>query len=104
MNWFFKKVGEIAKEKAKEFQDLDKENLVFRVVPHFLGEIMTKYFRMEVEGLENVPKRGAGLITVNHSGYSGFDAFLLCYHIYENIRRTPRVLAHHFWFLNQTTA
>jgi len=104
MNWFFKKVGEIAREKAQEFQDADKENLAFRVVPHFLGEVMTKYFRMEVEGLENIPKKGSGLITANHSGYSGFDAFMLCHHIYENLKRTPRVLTHHFWFLNQTTA
>jgi 1-acyl-sn-glycerol-3-phosphate acyltransferase len=104
MNWFFKKVGDFAIEKAKEFQDVDKENLALRVVPHFLGEVMTKYFRMEVEGLEHIPKKGPGLITANHSGYSGFDAFMLCHHIYQHLNRTPRVLTHHFWFLNQTTA
>jgi 1-acyl-sn-glycerol-3-phosphate acyltransferase len=97
MKWFFKKVSE-------KLQDVSKEELVYRALPHFLGEIMTKYFRIEVEGMEHVPKKGSALITCNHSGYSGFDAFLLCHHIYQAIHRTPRVLTHHFWFLNQTTS
>lgn len=96
MKWFFKKVSE-------KLADVD-ENLVYRAIPHFLGEVMTKYFRTEVEGMEHVPKRGPGLITSNHSGYSGFDAFLLCHHIYQDMGRVPRVLTHHFWFLNQTTS
>jgi len=100
MKWFFKKVG----DKAKELQEASAEELVYRIVPHFLGEIMTKYLRVEVEGLEHIPKRGAGLITANHSGYSGFDAFLLCHHVFQNTQRTLRVLTHHFWFLTQTTA
>ncbi len=100
MKWFFKKVS----EKTKSLKDLTSEELVFRVFPHFLGEIMTKYLRVEVEGLENVPRKGAAIISPNHSGYSGFDAFLLCHHIDQATQRVPRVLAHHFWFLNQTTA
>lgn len=97
MNWFFKKVSE-------KLHDVDGEALVYRAIPHFLAEIMSKYFRTEVEGLEHIPKRGPGIIAPNHSGYSGFDAFLLSHHIFEDCRRAPRVLTHHFWFLNQTTA
>lgn len=100
MKWFFKKVS----EKTKSLKDLSSEELVYRVFPHFLGEIMTKYLRVEVEGLENVPRKGAAIISPNHSGYSGFDAFLLCHHIDQAVHRVPRVLTHHFWFLNQTTA
>jgi 1-acyl-sn-glycerol-3-phosphate acyltransferase len=100
MKWFFKKVS----EKTKSLKDLGSEELVYRVFPHFLGEIMTKYLRVEVEGLENIPRKGPAIISPNHSGYSGFDAFLLCHHIDQATQRVPRVLAHHFWFLNQTTA
>jgi 1-acyl-sn-glycerol-3-phosphate acyltransferase len=100
MNWFFKKIN----EKTKALKDMSSEELVYRVFPHFLGEIMTKYLRVEIEGLENIPRKGPALIAPNHSGYSGFDAFLLCHHIYQSVKRTPRVLTHHFWFLNQTTA
>lgn len=100
MKWFLEKVS----EKTNELAQLSKEEIAFRVIPHFLAEIMTRYFRMEVEGLENIPKKGRVLITSNHSGYSGFDAFLICHHIYKTLRRTPRVLTHYFWFLNSTTA
>lgn len=65
---------------------------------------MAKYFRIEIEGTENIPKSGAGLIASNHSGYSGMDAFLLCHHIYDESKRTPRVLTHHLWFLTKATA
>ncbi len=100
MKWFFKEV----QKKAAQVGKLSKEELMFHALPHFLGEIMAKYFRVELEGLEHIPKKGAGLIVSNHSGYSGFDAFLLCHHIYDETKRTPRVLTHKFWFLTKATA
>lgn len=100
MKWFFKK----ALKKTYKLSKLSKEDLVFHIFPHLLGELMAKYFRMEVEGLEHIPKKGAGIIASNHSGYSGFDAFLLCHHIYYELRRTPRVLTHKLWFWSKTTA
>lgn len=100
MKWFFKK----ALKKTYKLSKLSKEDLVFHIFPHLLGELMAKYFRMEVEGLENVPKKGAAIIASNHSGYSGFDAFLLCHHIYQELKRTPRVLTHKLWFWSKTTA
>jgi 1-acyl-sn-glycerol-3-phosphate acyltransferase len=97
---FFKKPN----EKIFGLANLDKETLLYRVMPHFLMEIMRKYFRLEVEGLENVPKRGAAIIAPNHSGYSGFDALLLAHLLHKDLKRIPRVLTHHFWFLTKTTA
>lgn len=70
----------------------------------FMMEIMRKYFRLQVEGLEHIPPRGAALIAPNHSGVSGFDAMILSHEIYKALGRTPRVLTHHFWFLTKTTA
>ncbi|MCB0378970.1 MAG: acyltransferase family protein [Bdellovibrionales bacterium] len=100
MDWFFKKDN----EKIFNLKDLDRKTLMYRVMPHFLGEVMTKYFRMTVEGTENIPRRGAGIIAPNHSGYSGFDAFLLGHHVHKATRRTARILTHHLWFLSKTTA
>lgn len=100
MKWFFKKVH----KEALKLSQLNKEELIYHVLPHFLGEIMTKYFRVEIEGVDQIPKKGAGLIASNHSGYSGFDAFLLCHHIYKETKRTPRVLTHKLWFLTKATA
>lgn len=79
-------------------------HLVFHVIPHFLGALLAKYFRVELEGLENIPKNGPALIASNHSGYSGLDALLLCHHVFDELKRTLRVLVHQFWFLTKLTA
>lgn len=97
---FFKKPN----QKLFNLKDLDHETLLYRVFPHFMLEILRKYFRLEVEGAENVPRRGSGIIAPNHSGYSGFDALLLSHMLYKECKRIPRVLTHHLWFINKTTA
>ncbi len=83
---------------------LPREALLYRVMPHLLMEIISKYFRLEVEGLENLPKHGSCIVTPNHSGYSGFDAVVLSHEIFKASKRIPRVMMHHLWFLSATTA
>lgn len=80
------------------------ERLIYRAFPKLVMEIARRYFRLEVEGLENIPRRGAGIIAPNHSGYSGFDALLLAHEIHRGSGRLPRILTHHFWFLTKATA
>jgi 1-acyl-sn-glycerol-3-phosphate acyltransferase len=105
MKRFLKNWMELAPPpKIQKKLEFDPEVLVYRVLPHFLMEIARKYFRLEVEGSENLPKRGPALITPNHSGYSGFDAFLLSHEIFKASGRVPRVLTHHLWFLTKATA
>lgn len=91
-------------EKIFGLRNLDRDTLIFRVLPRFLLEILRKYFRLEVDGIQNIPRRGGVIIAPNHSGYSGFDAFLLGHIIQEEAKRVPRILTHHFWFLTETTA
>ncbi|MGE0631029.1 MAG: lysophospholipid acyltransferase family protein [Pseudobdellovibrionaceae bacterium] len=91
-------------QKIFGLKDLDKDTLLYRVMPHLMMEILRKYFRLQVEGAENIPKKGAAMITPNHSGYSGFDAMILSHQIYTLSKRIPRVMTHHFWFLTETTA
>jgi 1-acyl-sn-glycerol-3-phosphate acyltransferase len=67
-------------------------------------EILKKYFRLEVEGLENIPQKGPVIIAPNHSGFSGFDALVLSYIIQQKTNRIPRVMTHHVWFLTEKTA
>lgn len=97
---FFKK----SQEKIFNLKNLDADQLIYRVLPKLLMEIMRKYFRLEIEGIEYIPKRGAAIIVPNHSGFSGFDALILADTIHRGTRRIPRVLTHHFWFLTKTTA
>ena len=59
----------------------------------FLMDLMHKYFRLEIEGIENIPKQGPGIILPNHSGFAGFDAMILPTRFLKKSRhRIPRVL------------
>ncbi|MBK9323609.1 MAG: acyltransferase family protein [Bdellovibrionaceae bacterium] len=91
-------------EKIFNLKNLDRDVLIYRVLPRWLMELVRKYFRLEIEGLENIPKSGAALVTPNHSGYMGIDAALLAHVLAQNGKRIPRILTHHFWFLTKTTA
>jgi len=82
----------------------DKETLLYKLLPHFFLELMKTYFRVQVEGGGNLPKRGPAIIIPNHSGVSGFDAMVIHHEIIRACGRYPRVLTHHLWFLNKTTA
>ncbi|MGK5081989.1 lysophospholipid acyltransferase family protein [Bdellovibrionota bacterium FG-1] len=58
----------------------------------FLFETLKRYFRVDVYGLENIPKRGKALIAPNHSGCSGVDALMLGYLLHDMTPRMPRIL------------
>jgi 1-acyl-sn-glycerol-3-phosphate acyltransferase len=98
------------KKPKQIFQDLmqldarEKNLLLYNVIPNIFLDGLHKYFRMEIEGIENIPKRGPALIIPNHSGFAGFDALMLAHEINRNCHRIPRVLTHHFWFLTELLA
>ena len=60
--------------------------------------LLRGYFRIEVEGLEHLPKKGRALIAPNHSGFAGADAVLLAYVLKLKTRRRARILAHRAFF------
>lgn len=97
---FFKKPN----EKIFGLKNLDRDTLIYRVLPRLLFEILRKYFRLTVDGTENIPKRGAAIIAPNHSGYSGFDAIILAHLIKNAAGRVPKILTHQFWFLTPATS
>jgi len=69
-------------------------------IPLFLLEIIRKYFRLEVEGLENVPQKGRALIVPNHSGVTALDAVMIGNEIFRDKARVPHMLAHPLWFIS----
>jgi 1-acyl-sn-glycerol-3-phosphate acyltransferase len=91
-------------EKVFGLSELQPDTLIYKVFPRFFMEMMKKYFRLEVIGLENLPKKGPVIIAPNHSGFSGLDAMILAYILQQNTKRIPRVMTHHLWFLTEQTS
>lgn len=91
-------------EIISQMMGANRETLLYKLLPHFFLELMKTYFRVQVEGAENLPKRGKVLVTPNHSGVSGFDAMVLQHEITRATGRHPRVLTHHLWFMTKTTS
>lgn len=87
-----------------EVTTASKDQLLFKIIPRFFAELIRRYLRVEVEGLEHIPKAGGAIVTPNHSGFSGFDAILLNYILSEQTQRSPRIMTHHLWFLTPTTS
>lgn len=88
----------------QRLKSVSPDALIYKVLPHYLMEIIKTYFRVTVSGVENLPKRGAAIVAANHSGVSGFDAMVLHHEINLAVGRFPRVLTHHLWFVNPLTA
>jgi 1-acyl-sn-glycerol-3-phosphate acyltransferase len=70
----------------------EAEKLALVVFPKLLLEIIRKYLRVEVHGLEHVPRKGRLIIAPNHSGCVGFDAVVLGHILHRETARIPRIL------------
>ncbi|PIU00140.1 MAG: hypothetical protein COT74_06120 [Bdellovibrionales bacterium CG10_big_fil_rev_8_21_14_0_10_45_34] len=88
------------KKLLDKLNHLEREEVFFDLMPRFFLEGLRKYLRVEVEGLEHLPKRGRALIVPNHSGFAGFDAVILANEIQRSKGRVPRLMAHKLWFMN----
>ena len=74
------------------------------MLPQTAYKLLSSYFRLKVEGVEYLPSQGAAIFTPNHSGFSGFDAFILSRQIHKGSGRLPYCLAHKLWFQNERLA
>src|SRR6266404_637416 len=79
-------------EVADSGHDLD---FIARTAP-VLEFMYSKYFRVRLQGLENVPATGPALLVANHSGGIPYDGAMLIYGIYRdhpNHRRLRALVA-----------
>lgn len=63
-----------------------------------LAHALQAYFRVEIEGIEHIPKNGPVIILPNHSGFAGLDAVVLAHVISSKAGRDFRILAHQAYF------
>jgi 1-acyl-sn-glycerol-3-phosphate acyltransferase len=69
----------------------------FDFVMKRLLDFMEEYFKLDLEGVQNLPP-GQCIVYANHSGFNGLDAALLSYSLRKNTGRLFRMVAHPFWF------
>lgn len=62
--------------------------------------LFQRYFRVEVEGIQNIPSRGRGIVVANHSGLLPFDGAMLreAARLHHPAQRDLRWLAEDFSF------
>ncbi|MFO1464259.1 MAG: lysophospholipid acyltransferase family protein [bacterium] len=78
-------------------QDISRPDPEFLVKISPLVWLLERYFRYEVRGIENLPRRGPGLVVMNH-GVLPFHAYMLIKEIFFQVGRLPRMLGAKFLF------
>ena len=61
----------------------------------WFGFLRNVYWRIEHEGIENIPKVGRGLFVSNHRGFMPLDAVMLLSVLFTHRQRIPRYLIIH---------
>jgi 1-acyl-sn-glycerol-3-phosphate acyltransferase len=85
--------------RTEEF-DPDNDALDLDHVDRFMPivDALSRWFRPEYHGLENIPRQGGALLVGNH-GVAGYDPFFLFLAIYRATGRLPRGLGDRHLFM-----
>jgi 1-acyl-sn-glycerol-3-phosphate acyltransferase len=88
-----------AAEPGREVDDWGRSQRVFDLVEPLLDFYYRHWFRVEVEGIDNVPELGGALIVSNHSGALPPDAPMIMQAIrHEHPRPRPLYMLGENWF------
>jgi 1-acyl-sn-glycerol-3-phosphate acyltransferase len=88
-----------AAEPGREIDDWGRSQRIFDLVEPLLDFYYRHWFRVEVEGIENVPESGGALIVSNHSGALPPDAPMIMQAIrHEHPRPRPLYMLGENWF------
>jgi 1-acyl-sn-glycerol-3-phosphate acyltransferase len=88
-----------AAEPGRELDDWGRSQRIFDLVEPLLDFYYRHWFRVEIEGIENVPSSGGALIVSNHSGALPPDAPMIMQAIrHEHPRPRPVYMLGENWF------
>ncbi len=88
--------------KTSDVDEFGKDEAFLESIQSVLNFLFEEYWRVEVEGVENIPYQGKAILVANHAGVLPFDSFMIT----EAVKRThplgrmPRFLIED-WFLTQ---
>ncbi len=85
----------VSPERMAPFDDfgMDKEYLA-RQGRKLFGFLARYYWRIEIEGLEHVPRTGAGILAGMHRGLVAWDGVMVLHLLSQRLQRFPRFLVH----------
>lgn len=86
--------------------DMGFDEAFFQKVSPLLEFLWSRYFRVKISGLENIPDAGPAVLVANHSGGLPYDGMLLAYGVRKLHRahRLPRPLVANFAFRSKVMA
>jgi len=88
-----------AAEPGRQLDDWGRSQRVFDLIEPLLDFYYRVWFRVDVEGIENVPSEGGALLTSNHSGALPPDAPMIMQAIRrEHARPRPLYMLGEHWF------
>jgi 1-acyl-sn-glycerol-3-phosphate acyltransferase/nucleoside-diphosphate-sugar epimerase len=65
-----------------------------RYCTHLFHFLHNYYWRVEIDGLEHVPRQGRGVLVGVHRGFMPFDGVMALYALVRKLDRIPRFLIH----------
>jgi 1-acyl-sn-glycerol-3-phosphate acyltransferase len=68
-------------ERSGEVDEFGMDELVLRRTRPLLDLLYTRYWRVDLQGLANLPERGPCLLVANHSGLLPYDGLMLAHAI-----------------------
>jgi 1-acyl-sn-glycerol-3-phosphate acyltransferase len=69
----------------------DENPITIRIIAFFIAPILRLMFKVEVTGIEKLPKKGAYIMTPNHA--TNVDGLAVAYFIYMILKRGPHFFA-----------
>lgn len=77
--WLWKLLSQqpTLQELAEEFDDFGRDEAFEKKLKPFFDFLYYHYWRIKTVGLENIPKRGRGLLVANHSGTLPWDGAMI---------------------------
>jgi 1-acyl-sn-glycerol-3-phosphate acyltransferase/nucleoside-diphosphate-sugar epimerase len=85
----------VPKERPSLFDDFGMDEEYIRSCGRWqLGFLERYYWRIEVDGLENIPRVGGGVLAGVHRGFMPFDGVMLVHLLSKYVGRVPRFLMH----------
>jgi 1-acyl-sn-glycerol-3-phosphate acyltransferase len=90
-----KKPGAHPERLRKEYDDWGLDTDYIRAWGRWFAFLRNIYWRIDHEGMENIPEAGRGLLISNHRGFMPLDAVMHLSLIFTHRRRVPRFLIIH---------